>query len=73
MTYEVEFLEGDQKGAIGWIRERWLVFDGPPPEGPGRPDGFLCPTPENRQAFPADSLWILGDSPPPFPGDTIRF
>ena len=49
VTYEVEFLEGDQAGAIGWIRERWLVFDGPPPEGP------LEPPDEEEDASPAAS------------------
>ena len=43
------------------------------PEGPGRPDGFLCPTPENRQAFPDDGLWVFVPSQAPLPGDTIRF
>jgi ABC-type branched-subunit amino acid transport system substrate-binding protein len=43
------------------------------PEGPGRPDGFLCPTPANLEAFPADSLWTLGAPGPDLPRDTIRF
>ncbi len=42
------------------------------PEGPGRPDGYLCPTPENLDALPADSLWTIGVSPSAIPGDTIR-
>lgn len=43
------------------------------PEGPGRPDGFLCPTPANLAAFPADSLWTLGAPRPDLSADTIRF
>ena len=43
VTYQVEFLEGDQKGAVGWIREQWLVFDGPPPAGPLEPPGSATP------------------------------
>ncbi|MEX2390964.1 MAG: hypothetical protein WD904_05145 [Dehalococcoidia bacterium] len=32
VEYEVEFLEGDQVGQVGWIRERYLLFgDEPPP------------------------------------------
>lgn len=43
------------------------------PEGPGRPDGFLCPTPANLDRFPADSLWTLGVPGADLVGDTIRF
>jgi hypothetical protein len=33
--YEVEFLEGDQTGQVGWIRERFLhLRDEPPPTAP---------------------------------------
>lgn len=42
------------------------------PEGPGRPDGFLCPTPENLDALPADSAWTVDPSRLSVPGDTLR-
>lgn len=46
VSYEVEFLEGEQAGAVGWIREQWLVFDDPPPEGPLEPPA-PSPSPED--------------------------
>ena len=43
------------------------------PEGPGRPDGFICPTPENVRTAAEDTVWTLdGSFPPPLP-DTVRF
>ncbi len=43
------------------------------PEGPGRPDGYICPTPENVRAAAADTLWTVDGSPPPPLPDTLRF
>jgi hypothetical protein len=44
--YEVEFLEGDQTGKTGWVRERYLHFgDDPPPTAPPTVTPFVSPTP----------------------------
>jgi hypothetical protein len=37
VEYEVELISGDQTGRVGWIRERYLAFDEPPPTGPVEP------------------------------------